>query len=543
MSVGAREDGTAVGDIPTLATLCADLGAELLAVAFAPRGLEVPVAGAVVHDPEATLAAAPGDVVLGVGMDPRSEPALDLLQAAAGAGAAALVVKPRGRPVDRLVAGAKRAGVAVLTTPAEVAWGQLYALIRTSTSATVGASSGQICGPAIGDLFALADAIAAAAGGPVTIEDPQSRVLAFSNLDAPIDEGRQATILGRRVPEHWMKRLRETGVFARLAESDEVIRVEFPGQIVPRRTIAVRAGGIVLGSIWVAEGDRPLTDATDAALEEAARIAALHVLRHRVSDDLERRVRGDMVRALLGGSGPAEALAGELGLSPSGTFAVIAVQATHGEEPTASLVHERIVDLIAVYFQSFRRQVSVAALDGRVYVLVTCDRAARRDRLLRLARDAVRSASRAVKVTLRAGVGAEVSLADVAGSRGEAEQALRVAETAKTAEAVVDIEDVHGQALVLEVADFLAAQPRSRSRQLELLRDHDRAHATDYVHTLAAYLDCFGDSALAAERLGVHQNTLRYRLRRIAELTGIDLHSAEQRFPIELQLRLLEPPG
>ena len=46
------------------------------------------------------------------------------------------------------------------------------------------------------------------------------------------------------------------------------------------------------------------------------------------------------------------------------------------------------------------------------------------------------------------------------------------------------------------------------------LRRHDHAHATEYVATLRAWLEAQGDPAEAGERLGVHENTVRYRLAR-----------------------------
>jgi len=48
-------------------------------------------------------------------------------------------------------------------------------------------------------------------GGATTIEDPHSHVLAYSNLEQPIDIPRQETILGRQVPSTWIARLRDAG--------------------------------------------------------------------------------------------------------------------------------------------------------------------------------------------------------------------------------------------------------------------------------------------------------------------------------------------
>jgi DNA-binding PucR family transcriptional regulator len=50
--------------------------------------------------------------------------------------------------------------------------------------------------------------------------------------------------------------------------------------------------------------------------------------------------------------------------------------------------------------------------------------------------------------------------------------------------------------------------------------------------------DAFGDVRAAAARLYIHPNTLRYRIRRAQELTGLDLSPPQQRLLAALQLRL-----
>jgi DNA-binding PucR family transcriptional regulator len=68
------------------------------------------------------------------------------------------------------------------------------------------------------------------------------------------------------------------------------------------------------------------------------------------------------------------------------------------------------------------------------------------------------------------------------------------------------------------------------------LRRHDAVHGTPYVATLRAWLDAHGDLARAAERLGVHENTMRYRLRKMAEVTPLGLDDARTRFAAMIEL-------
>lgn len=68
-----------------------------------------------------------------------------------------------------------------------------------------------------------------------------------------------------------------------------------------------------------------------------------------------------------------------------------------------------------------------------------------------------------------------------------------------------------------------------RDRVLGPVLSYDRAHDTELEATLRAYLDADGSLQACAEALHVHTNTVRYRLRRVGELTGRKLSSLPDR--------------
>lgn len=198
----------------TLAGLIEGLGYEVIRVEVAPRGLDVAVGDPMIHDRLTGTSLSAGDVVLAVGVDQRGPELLDLLDAAGRAGAAAVIAKlVDGPELVTVTAAATRADVALLRLSRDVEWGQFHALARMVTATSGAHRHGEI---PLGDLFALANAIAVRAHGSVTIEDAQSRVLAYSTGDDEIDEYRRDTILGRRVPESWVRRLQSDGVFQRI---------------------------------------------------------------------------------------------------------------------------------------------------------------------------------------------------------------------------------------------------------------------------------------------------------------------------------------
>ena len=58
-----------------------------------------------------------------------------------------------------------------------------------------------------------------------------------------------------------------------------------------------------------------------------------------------------------------------------------------------------------------------------------------------------------------------------------------------------------------------------------------------YSPAVIAYLET-GEQQQAAQRLRVHPNTLRYRLERIREITGLDLEDPETRLNLSVALRV-----
>jgi GAF domain-containing protein len=85
----------------------------------------------------------------------------------------------------------------------------------------------------------------------------------------------------------------------------------------------------------------------------------------------------------------------------------------------------------------------------------------------------------------------------------------------------------------------LDAQVRDRRGDaLRGLRDHDRRRQSQLLRTLEEFLRQRGNMAATAKALYVHPNTLRQRLRRIGEITGIDPR-ADDWLMLEIACKLL----
>ncbi|MEU7639559.1 helix-turn-helix domain-containing protein [Streptomyces sp. NPDC039016] len=93
----------------------------------------------------------------------------------------------------------------------------------------------------------------------------------------------------------------------------------------------------------------------------------------------------------------------------------------------------------------------------------------------------------------------------------------------------------HTEALVLLPPGELI-EDLSR-RRLAPLDDCGPTHGRRLAETLLAWLETRGGAPEIAARLGVHPQTVRYRLRQIRELWGDDVDDPDRRFELELVLR------
>ena len=542
-----------MSDRSTLRTLLENLGTDVVRVVAASEGLDVAVAHPVIDDPESPAPFDAGDVVMAVGTRPDSPSAVALVERAGRAGASAVLLRdpadgaaagpPGSGPVwAGLKAAAEAHGVALLSVVPAMAWSQLHTLLRSAVAASGSSSPEAEAAGALGDLFSLANAIAAMVGGPTTIEDPQSTVLAYSSLDSPIDEARRRTILGRRVPDEWLQRLHADGVFRRLWSTQDVIRIDYPGvepEVRPRLAVAVRAGGEVLGSVWVAEDDRPLDAGAEVALREAARIAALHLLRARSGEDLQRSWRSSLLRSVLDGHAVDPLLAESLGADPESFATVIAFRLPDADPGESAVRGRRACRLLDLYCESTRRRGAAVAVGPAVYLLLVDEAAPLAERLEAMAREMVCEPGHMLPEGTVAAVGPSVQgMGSVPRSRLEADRVLAVLGARPGGTPVGTIHRVREHAVLMRLAELAAAEPELLEGRIGLLREHDAGGRGQYVETLRAYLDSFGDVAVAASAIDVHPNTFRYRMRRIAEISGIDLDDPVQRLVAHLQLHL-----
>lgn len=355
------------------------------------------------------------------------------------------------------------------------------------------------------------------------IDDAELRPLAYSTQFGELDAVRTASILGRLAPDD-----------ARVALFAEGIRTATgPVHIPARPEIGMRArvciplvgAGRRLGYLWLFE--EPAVNADELRLARAAAAEAAALVGPDADAQLvRRRHEQQLVTALLSSDlTQAEQAAHDLEaehylpLRPLRVW-VAAPASPAGEEWSAEAL-DRLRARLAT------KQALCAELEQRL-VCLAGERGS----------NAVLEALGAL-TSPRALIGqgdAVEALRDAGTSYRRALAALRVAAHEESGTASWDGLGVERVVTALPDA-ALDDLPEGLRRLL--------AGDQSLVRTLEAYLDHAGDVKRTAAALSLHRGGLYYRLRRIEEVAGVNLHDGEDRLLCHLALRLarLKPPG
>ena len=373
-------------------------------------------------------------------------------------------------------------------------------------------------------LDAIAGALAALVGGPVLVFDGRGAPLAHAAFRAELPEAVVAA-LGEELHERARR------------PPDAASRAFVPAQPdLGSRALALPVGGDGQGlpEAWLvaAKDQGGLADIDRLVLQQAVTVIALELLRRRVADTTERRLAGDVLTALAAGELAGAELARRLepfGLGGNVTAVVVAPpprSLAQAEQALAAGLRAEAVSGLAAANGRF----ACALLPGLL-----------EDELLDVAERLVARVAQAVGERPFAGAGRAVPA-------GRAREALNEARLALEARELSPVNGHDPRASVATAGDLgsfqllLALQGTDALRGfcdalLGPLEQGEGHYGGELVRSLEAFIECNGQWEAAARRLFCHRHTLRYRIRKIEELTGRDLGSARNRIEFWLALR------
>ncbi len=367
-------------------------------------------------------------------------------------------------------------------------------------------------------------ALSTTIGGTVTVLDSRGETLAARSFRRPLDK--EAV---REVREDVRARatslaIDRNGHGAEVAPAHPSIAGR--SLVLP---VSTRGHGAPQAWLLAARDAGGLGDFERLILQQAVTVVALELMRQRAMRDTERRLAGDVL---------AEALAGGLAerdvalrLRPFGIGATAAVLAFAPPDPAA----------LAADLEACLRESAVGALvavrGALLCAVVDAPEGLDPIELATAAREALASSQ---VPQPRAAVSRAAPVGALRRSFHEARCALEAAAIANgDGPAVASHRDLGAFRLLLSLQDDEALGLYCDS-VLGPLADGGGAYGDELVRSLEAFIEHNGQWERAARELYCHRHTLRYRIRRVEELTGRDLGSARDRIEFWLALRARE---
>lgn len=323
------------------------------------------------------------------------------------------------------------------------------------------------------------------------------------------------------------------------------------------------AGGVIVAPILVGDdvpaylmtfgSDRQGDDMSLLVTEHAATICGVILGRERIVAAAARQVRDDLFEGLLIGggrdNGEVARWARHLGYDATREHRVLAVtfEAAGPARPAgaATALRNRVAAAIDHFFTNRVPGAITSVREDEVVVVIPepTDQhpSAEAGRLAAGCQARMRDTFPEAVVTIGIG-GICRDPADIARSYGQARRTIDAVQRLGRQGQVVAFEDLGVHRLLLQVPDLAEL----RSFAVEILgklsaQEHQRG--AELLTTLACYFRENSSPQRTARSLHVHPNTVAYRIRRIQEITGIQLDNYRDRLMAQVALEIIDALG
>ncbi|MBI3913529.1 MAG: helix-turn-helix domain-containing protein [Chloroflexi bacterium] len=440
----------------------------------------------------------------------------DMVRGAERVGAP-LIALPRGTDLRRL----ERAALSLLldrTTVMEQRAGNLYARLTVLSAENAG-------------LEAMVALIGATTGKTVLLQDKRLALLAASFM--PEDKARREFLENwardaANLPEELRDRKRAANFSGAqrqaVGDSDERLVAPVVVKNVARGFLSLVAPAAALGAF-------------DARmLERGASACALEMAKVKAVREVEKKMRGDFVDAILAGTlagGEAARWISRDQFPNTGAYAALSLGWASGKSPTL----RRLETIVSGELRGKGVRAYAHAREEEIIIFIALDPTRGIEPAQKLALRIQRlAASEFPDARLATGVGKIArELSALRESYREAQQARSIAaRLAETAPLYFGDLNVYRLLFKLEDSPELAAFCHET---LGALIEYDRAQKSNLLETLAAYFAHHGNLTQTAAALHVHRNSLHYRMARIGEIGKSDLDNSETRLALQLALR------
>jgi sugar diacid utilization regulator len=352
----------------------------------------------------------------------------------------------------------------------------------------------------------IAKALHELTGMPVVIEDRYGNLTAWAGPGRPDPYPKES--FAKR--EHLLRRL---------------MRARKPLQDGERLVLLASPRPELLGIVALIDPDRAADTADLVALEHGATVLSMELARLRGIADTELRLRRDLVHDLLSGTDDESALARAEALDYDlrRPHRVVIV-----EGKGRARAHDALLSAVRRALRTARQDGLCEIWSGHV-AIVTAGQA-NWEQLRRAMMSDLGS-------QCRIGVGSlSARPSELPRSLREAGLALRLQKTLLPGSSACEYPKLGIFRMLASIPDLTDVEAFVRE-WLGSLIDYDTRRKAELVHTLTQYLEHGGNYDATAAELSVHKSTLKYRLQRIRELTGLELNDPDVHFNLQLATR------
>ena len=286
-------------------------------------------------------------------------------------------------------------------------------------------------------------------------------------------------------------------------------------------------------------------------LHNVVTVTALELVKKKAVAETEKRLAGDFFDELIASDLYEEEIARRLaffGLEPQSPHLIVLVDidapeddgAAQRTEAAAQDVKERLHWTVDEFMARHDLLGISASRSDSVVVLVQPGKVEAKE-IIRLAGELQAVIGEMLpEISVSIGIGRpHRQLIDLRQSYYEASYAIKIRRLKGEPRVIASFDDLGSYGLLLGLQDTLSLEVFYDS-VLGKLQDYDEQNSSDLVKSLACFLEANGHWGDAAEKLYVHRHTLRYRMKRVEEITGRDLNQSQDRMEFWLALKAKE---
>ncbi len=402
------------------------------------------------------------------------------------------------------------------------------------------------------EISAIAGSLGRMVGGSVIVEDQFFRTVAYFPITYDCEKEWPASppFTSGEIFSDWRYRR-----FAELL-TGEKRPVLIPPEQTKKPFILLIApiiiGHEVLGYVSIFKPGGDFTELDQRTLEHAATVFALKMMQTRAVVEVETKLKGDFVNDLVSGNFDSEASimerAGYLGYDLSRLHQVLVFKVdnllsltgkTGRDERKIHYFKGQICDIVNRTLKAGNRcgMVTVRGDDIITILSVKVDETA--DDTVKLAHSIQERISRQFsEISVSAGIGRiSRTPGDYSLSYQEAQRALEVIKSLKQNKTVLSFEHLGLYGLLFNVSNKQALLD-FMLEHLGRLQEYDNKCQGQLLETLDYFFTCDGNIKEAARAAAVSISGYKYRLKKISEVSGINLKDVSKKFDLQVALKI-----